>query len=145
MKPLEWLRQPSVIPSLVSTKLQCIMHTYIFLHNKPCTDYYMSLSSHKTDAKPTLLELQLLSNAEGVKIKVMEEVAAQWDGLALHLDFPQGIINIIKNDYPNQTERACQQMFQRWLERADPTWRVLLKALEDIDMNTLASDLRKLL
>ena len=80
-----------------------------------------------------------------MKIKVMEEVAAHWDRLAIHLDFPQCVIDIIKTDYPNQTEKACHQMFQQWLERADPTWRALLKALEDMDMNTLASDLRKLL
>lgn len=87
----------------------------------------------------------MLSNGSGIKIKVMEEVAAQWDLLAVHLKFPQSVINIIDRDYHNQTERACHQMFQRWLEGEDATWNVLIAALEDIEKQTLASDLRNLL
>ena len=76
----------------------------------------------------------MLEGVHGRKVRVIENVAPHWQALAVALRFDQSRIKIIEEDYKSSTEKACQEMFMRWLrgehDLASPcSWCTLLKCL----------------
>ena len=66
------------------------------------------------------LGLQLLEECSGVKI-----------------------LNEIEHDYPSNVNRCCIKMFEKWLnQQCNASWDQLLTALNDINMNKAAEQIK---
>ena len=77
-------------------------------------------------------------------------MAPDWKDLAIALGFDQSRIMIIEEDYRGRVERACQEMFMRWLDGehdlAQPcTWDTLIKCLRRAGFSNVANGLRTIL
>ena len=93
--------------------------------------------------RPRMLQLQNF-----IGVKVVQKLAADWEKLALALDFDHEIIREVERSQHFQVEGACRTILQRWLDgqgSQPATWDTLVKCLENIDHRTLARDLRKVL
>ena len=52
-----------------------------------------------------------------------------------------GRLQTIKNDHNNDDQR-CSAMFQKWIEKdTSASWKHLIKALRNIDMNQVAENI----
>ena len=78
-------------------------------------------------------------------MKIIEGTAAQWETLAISLGFDMPVIHTIRRATHYQPEDACREMLARWLGGEGATWSNLLQALDAINEQTLASDLRAVL
>ena len=70
-----------------------------------------------------------------------------WKDLAVQLDFQRGSIATIQKD-SDGCEDAFDELMSRWLDgaaRQPVAWKTLLSALEDIELNVLAHDIRQAL
>ncbi len=98
--------------------------------------------------KPKLHQLRLL-RVGGEKVLIIQKVAVHWVGLALLLKFDYSVIKIIReNKKHDSCEDACLEMLHRWLEGEachQVTWRVLIQALKDIELDKFARRIEKLL
>ena len=79
-------------------------------------------------------------------MRVIEGVAAQWEHLALALQFDGSVIEIVRRDTFYQTEDACREMLQRWLEgyggtRQPVNWGTLIDSLLDAGFVDIAENL----
>ena len=91
-------------------------------------------------------QLQRFVGVSGKPVRVVEEVCADWEKLALALQFRGGVIRAVERSQHFQVEAACLTILQRWLDgegRQPVTWETLMESLEDIEYGTLASDLRR--
>ena len=101
-------------------------------------------------AKPKPHQLYLLK-VGGRQKRIMLEVAADWEGLALLLEFDYSVIKLIRENNSGRdarTERCCQDMLCRWLdgEACQPvTWERLVEAIRDIPNDKLATEIQELL
>lgn len=99
-------------------------------------------------ALPKLHQLKLIED-NGKRVKVIETVAAAWERVATFLYIPEHTIRIIKRDYPNQCEVACQMVFLKWLVstseddiRQPVTWDTLINVLTDANFSEVAAELK---
>ena len=75
----------------------------------------------------------------------MEGMAAKWKRVAIALSIRSDRIEILDAN-SHKVEDACLEMLQWWLENAEkPTWRALIEALRDIDLQVLAHNIEKAL
>ena len=79
---------------------------------------------------------------------MIQELCAEWERIAVALNFPMSIIREIRQDSPRSVYIQCLLMFGRWLEQLPvtsdpPTWRTLISALKDTDYRSVAIDLEK--
>jgi len=77
---------------------------------------------------------------------VVENVCADWEKLALALQFHGGVIRAVERNQHFQVEAACRAILQRWLDgesKQPVTWKTLVECLECIGHGSLASDLRR--
>ena len=74
----------------------------------------------------------------------METIAAKWRAVGIALGLNRRRIDNIQSDAlpPNQTEKACQAMLEYWRGGRGATWWALIRALEDVKENVLASQLK---
>ena len=96
--------------------------------------------------RPELWQLQKFVGVRGRVVRVMEEISADWEKLALALHFRGGVIRTVRKSEQFQVEKACCTILHRWLdgEGLQPvTWGTLVECLEDIDHWSLAGNLRK--
>jgi len=99
---------------------------------------------------PLLPQLHMLkSSSNGKVVKVKESVCAQWGDVATQLIFSSSLIDIIKKNN-NRVEEAFDDMMKRWLNGIKGThhpitWSTLLAVFQEIDYNTLATDLETIL
>ena len=83
---------------------------------------------------------------EHVKQRVCASGSEKWFELGTELLDKKHIaaLSAVKSDVTECTAR-CSKMFELWLERQpEASWRHLIRALQQIHMNTLASDIEKL-
>ena len=100
--------------------------------------------------KPTLQELTLIKvnkNGKNINIKIIDSVAPEWKTLAALFNFDKTGQNLklIEAKYQKEGPVACcQAMFQYWLKGngKEPTWKVLIELLHDIDESELASQVK---
>ena len=98
---------------------------------------YMCLLSliHTTGDKPKLQDLDVLKLRDGREVRIIENVAANWEYLAIRFGFEETRISNIKRGAFFQPEDACLKMFIRWLngehDLAPPTWYNLIQCLEE--------------
>ena len=91
-------------------------------------------------------QLQSFVGVGGRPVRVVENVCADWEKLALALQFRGGVIRAVERSQHFQVEAACITILQRWLDgegRQPMTWETLIGCLEDIGHGTLASDLKR--
>ena len=71
---------------------------------------------------------------------VVQQQAAQWEGLGLELGLERYHINNIAKDHPNESVICCRKMLQKWLD-IDPSasWRKLHDAVRRIRSPTTGS------
>ena len=91
-------------------------------------------------------QLQRFVGVSGRVVRVVEEVSADWEKLALALHFRGGIIRAVREN-ERQVEHACRHILEQWSldgeGRQPVTWGTLVEVLVDIEHGTLAGDLRR--
>ena len=95
--------------------------------------------------RPKLYDLQRIVGRNGKHFNIVEKVSPKWRQLAVELRFEGAVIDATEMNVHYQVGRACQSILQKWLEGASPlpvTWETLLECLENIELATLATDLR---
>ena len=93
---------------------------------------------------PKLHQLDLFEG-KGKTVRVIKRAAAKWELVATRLYFESHDISRIREDYHQQTIKACQTVFIEWLQgngRKPTTWNTVIKALEEADLSELATDLK---
>ena len=97
--------------------------------------------------RPEMWQLQSFVGVGGRPVRVMENVCADWEKLALALQFRGGVIRAVRESERPLVESACRCILERWSVdgegRQPVTWETLVGCLEDIGHSTLASDLRR--
>ena len=97
--------------------------------------------------KPEMWQLQRFVGVSGRPVRVVEEVCADWEKLALALHFRGGVIRAVRESERPLVEPACRRILERWSVdgegRQPVTWETLIECLEDIEYGSLASDLRR--
>ena len=91
-------------------------------------------------------QLQKFVGMSGRAVRVVEEVSADWEKLALALRFRCGIIRAVRENERLLVEPACRRILERLLDeegRQPVTWETLVECLEDIGHGTLTGDLRR--
>ena len=85
------------------------------------------------DGHPQLKELRGIMNSEG-------DVITKWYDIGLELlDSDNGVLDVIKINYPNDNEKCCIEMFKKWQQcRPDASWHQLAEALTNVNLNTAA-------
>ena len=82
---------------------------------------------------PKLHELQLLKLPNGTELRIMKEVAPEWDEVAVALGFDGARIKTLKMGAHYQPREGCLEMFTEWLDGGHdlqpPTWNVLIQSL----------------
>ena len=75
---------------------------------------------------------------------MIRAAATKWKKLAIELGFDLSVIDSIGSRY-SDSEEDCESMLRRWLMHQDATvsWEVLMTALDNIGLNSIAHDLRK--
>ena len=92
---------------------------------------------------PTLRELQLLKLPNGTDLRIMKEVAPEWDEVAMALGFDGARIKTLKMGAHYQPKEACREMFIEWLDGGrdlqPPTWNVLIQSLRAANLTEIAN------
>ena len=77
-------------------------------------------------------------------MRVIKQAAAKWEAVATRLYFDIDDITRIREDYHQQTFKACRTTFIEWLQgkgRTPTTWNTVIKVLEEADLSKIAGDL----
>ena len=79
-------------------------------------------------------------------VKVIEQVASQWEELAYILQFSSAVVKTIERDNTKDCTAACTEVLHRWVGGAEGTrepvsWATLIECLRDCDLIMLARDL----
>ena len=97
--------------------------------------------------RPEMWQLQRFVGVSGRPVKVVEEVSADWEKLALALQFPSRVIQTVRESERLLVEPAWRRVLEQWSVdgegRQPVTWETLVQCLEDIGHITLAGDLIK--
>lgn len=114
-----------------------------------CTTIEYSILPLYVGDRPKLYELQRLVGRNEKQFRIIEQTSPRWENLALALRFDGAVIEATRLNAHYQVERACQSILQKWLEGATSatsqlpvTWETLLVCLEDIELKTLATEIR---
>ncbi len=93
---------------------------------------------------PKLHHLDLIEG-NGKTVRIIKRAAAKWVSVATRLHFESHDIGRLREDYHQQTVKACHTVFIEWLQgkgRTPTTWNTVIKALEEADLSELAGDLK---
>ena len=96
-----------------------------------------------------LLSISSTPNMRDVDELVVTGVAVNWQRLALRLGVEGRVCEIVSTNYPNNCERACRDMLERWLKgnrhtgEEERTWSTLLTALGRAGFAEMERSLRR--
>ena len=80
---------------------------------------------------------------------VRKGVSFKWHDLGLELleQEDEDALDEIEANYRNNTSECCKKMFQLWLRKYsdNATWLQLIRALRNVDLNTLANKVEGML
>ena len=79
---------------------------------------------------------------------VRKGVSSKWHDLGLELleQEDEETLNEIKINNPSDVRECCKQMFQLWLSKCtNATWKQLIQALKEIELNNLATEIEGML
>ncbi len=88
------------------------------------------------------------SNNKEQRIHIISELSPKWSDISDLLVFSTARIQQIRQDNSGVQDR-CKEVMRLWLDseegayRYPTTWEGLIELLEDIELSTLASDIRK--
>ena len=91
-------------------------------------------------------QLQKFVGVRGRVVRVIEQISADWEKLALAFHFRGGVIRTVRESEHFQVEKTCHTILHKWLDGQGlqpVTWDTLVECLEDIGHRSLAEDLRK--
>ena len=97
--------------------------------------------------KPEFHEMDMIEHQEMV-VKVIDGVAHEWKKFATRLHFGFNDIKRVEKDCHYQQLDACQQVVGEWLSgrgRRPTSWSTVIKALNEIELDVLAKDLKTVL
>ena len=82
-------------------------------------------------------------------MKVIEQVAPEWEELAYTLHFCPAVVRAVRRD-TQDCASACTEVLYRWVSGAEGTlqpvsWVTLIECLRDCSFSTLARDLENAL
>ena len=92
----------------------------------------------------------MLKGHDGRKLKIIEEVAPQWEELASALQFDHSVILQVKADCHREVA-ACRHIFVMWLEEkydhlcSPVTWETLIQCLIDAECSHISTKLEEVL
>ena len=96
---------------------------------------------------PKLHELDLIED-KCQKVKLIKDLAAEWEKIAIRLHFESLHIKRIQRDNPHSSEDCCRAAFMEWLEgtgRQPITWKVVVDAVSEAGFTRVAKDLKSIL
>ena len=97
------------------------------------------------DDRPRLNQLDCIE-ISGERVRIVQKLSVDWQRLATFLGFDHSVLTTIEYDYPHMTEKACEEMFRRWLNGEAGgviTWGHLIEALKDAERSELAKTIQK--
>ena len=102
------------------------------------------------DTKPRMDQLMMLKSSEGVKVKIIGNVAPDWKniGILMNLDPNARKVKCIETDHAhklNGSVTCCQEIFRLWLDSPDATWGNLIELLIDAEHTSLAEQVKNVL
>lgn len=91
-------------------------------------------------SRPTMLELQMMLDADSNEMRIVDEIAPRWDQVAIALEVDQLVINILTRNFPQNAQQACYKMLWQWLDcqASQVSWGFLIDALCRADYKVLA-------
>ena len=103
-----------------------------------------------TDKKPTLDELLILKytdKGEKMKIRIIKEACYMWKDIVTLICNDRSIIKILEQKCRGDPKECLIQTFIDYFINKKPTkysqdWNGLIELLEDVDLETLASDVK---
>ena len=78
-----------------------------------------SLCIHVVDGRPSLVELYN---------HVIKEAAVKWRDIGVQL-IDSNDLDTIEADHPQDVEKCCKRMLEKWLKTTNATWNKLINAL----------------
>ena len=79
-------------------------------------------------------------------MRIKDFDVTRWRDLGLELVDSNKVLKVIEADHPGNIDTCCRVMFEKWLEKIpDASWSQLVAALNNIEMNTAADAVSKLL
>ena len=121
-------------------QVACIIMCYIFNFS---SIFLVHSDLPTASSLPKLHHLDLIEGNRKT-VRVIKQAAAKWEAVATRLYFDIDDITRIREDYHQQTFKACRTTFIEWLQgkgRTPTTWNTVIKALEEADLSELAGDL----
>ncbi len=88
------------------------------------------------------------SNNKTQRIRIITELSPKWSDISDLLGFSTARIQQIRQDNSGVQDR-CKEVMRLWLDSEDgayrysTTWEGVIKLLEDIELSSLASDIRE--
>ena len=78
------------------------------------------------------------------KFRLLQRIQCKWYNIGLLLSVPVNTIDSRKTD-----EEKCQDVLRKWLDNGSPQypvdWASLMKVLQEVQMGTVADDLKEAL
>ena len=101
--------------------------------------FHHSLSTPQPRAHPEPPRLTTLLN------ELTNRVAAKWEAIGISLQLESGLLEIIKEDNPNDCRARLREMLKEWMKQVNPppSWSAIIKAVKDAGYSRLARILRE--
>ena len=100
---------------------------------------------YSAEPKPTMLQLLSFRDENGYEVRVIDEIASNWQEVAVALGIKNSTIKIIATDSMGNCRGGCIKMMATWVDSGnDVSWAHLIEALvmADSEYNALAEDIR---
>ena len=105
--------------------------------------------THTTDCCLSLEVLETFESHDGRMIKIIDDVASQWEELAKALGFGEEDVDRIKYAFPERYE-ACREMLGKWMEGNENlispvTWTTLIQSMINAGLVDVADNIREVI
>ena len=76
--------------------------------------------------------------------ELRSKVSADWEDIGLALDLEQGQLSAIRSDH-RESNKCFREMLKLWLKQitSPPTWSAIIDAIDVLEYESLAEELRK--
>ena len=76
--------------------------------------------------------------------ELLSKVSADWENIGLILELKEGQLSAIRNDY-RESNKCFREMLKLWLKQVEPhpTWSAIIEAIDILQYESLAKELRK--
>lgn len=97
-----------------------------------------------TGRKPSLLNLLSMRDESSEReVRIIEEVASEWDNVAIGLELKPCTIKTISTDYAGQSVKACKAMMMEWVDsEREVSWDFLMRALDYAGFKVLVKEVK---